>query len=279
MKRYVGGALPSPYDIRTFGLPTKAREVHTAGIKYPPKYILNQHNVGTCTSTSSVQHAGKALDKQWSDDFQYLCQKKFYDNNWSEGSSAFHALKVMHQIGLLPKEEWTWTTEADKKLPYSQYIQKLQSIPEAELNRLILIANKYKIKGYARLKDTTRDTIAEAISDNLNTGVIARFEIGSEWWTNPIEPLRKTAKVISGHLCLISRVVGDSFRIANTWGTAWADKGTAYYLRTDIQPTEAWVVYYNELPPEIQVQKDSRETIKGQILDLLQQIISLIAKL
>ena len=280
MKTYKTGAFKSPFDLRTFGyVPTKARYVHSAGLQYPEKYIKNQFSVGTCTATSATQHAGKALDKKWSDDFQYLCQKKFIDGNWLEGSSAFSACKVMHQIGLLPEEEWTHTTQEDKKLPYQQYIAKLNSISEAELQRLILIANKYKIKGYSKLPDVKRDTIANAIADNPNVGIITRYVIGSEWYQEPIEPLRAPKNPISGHLVNDTKVVGMSFRIANVWGKIWGDKGTAYYNYNDIRPTEAWVVYYNELPKEIQVQVESREQVIGKILAYIQQIIALLVKL
>ena len=270
------GAVVSPYDVRTFAVRAKAYAIDSGGVRYGPEDIQDQHRVGVCTAASEGQNAKKATKMEYSMDFLYLCQKKYYDKNWDEGSSAFHALKAAHQIGLLPLSQWKWTTESDRKLSYSEYIKKLQAVPDAEIERLKLIASRYKIKGYSKIA-TDRDSLAKYINESA-AGIIARFVIGTEWWTPPIEPLRQPKSVISGHLVTISNFVGNSFRIANTWGNKWADKGTAYFLLNETKPTEAWAVWYHdqELPEEVQKQLDSRATIYGRILNLIQEILKLL---
>jgi len=57
------------------------------GFNYLPTDILDQKNVGICTAISHIQNRNKANGKTYSADFQYLLQKKFYDMNWTEGSS------------------------------------------------------------------------------------------------------------------------------------------------------------------------------------------------
>ena len=287
------GALKSPLDVRTFSYPTKTYNKQKGGKRYDTADIENQSKVGICTAIHLTQNAKKATGIRYSADFQYLMQKKYFDANtsigWKEGSSIFHALKVAKGIGLLPEKDWKWTTQADRNLPYHEYIKKLQTVPENEIARLILIANKHKIKAYSSIP-VTRDAMAAAI-DNSKAGILARFLIGQEWWTdkngnrtwekNAIQPLRKSKKVISGHAVIESNYSGNSFRIANTWGPEWADLGTAYYLLREYSPTECWIVWYSEeeLPHEIIVQLESRASIVGKILNLIQQIIRLVQKL
>ena len=183
------------------------------------------------------------------------------------------ALKVGNKYGLLPENKWTFTTIQDRLLPYKDYIKKLKAIPETEIQKLLEISKDYKLAGYAQVP-VTRDSMANAI-DESKAGILIRMEVGSEWWTEPIEPLRKAKQVISGHAITESNYDGNSFRIANSWGSYWADKGTAYHLLDNL-PTEAWIPYYNELPKPIEEQKQKRATIIGQIMDYLQKIIALL---
>ena len=273
------GSLPSPFDLRTFGSKTTTNKKQKGGERYKPEDIESQKKVGICTSISLTQNTRKATKRKYSAEFQYLLQKKYYDGNWSEGSSIFHALKVAKNFGLLPEKYWIHTTYADRNLPYHEYIAKLKAIPDWEIKRLIKIANNYKIKAYAKVP-VTRDAMAQAI-DGSKAGILARFVIGSEWWRKPVEPLRKPIKPISGHAVTESNYDGDSFRNANTWSYLWADGGTAYFMLNDYKPTECWRVWYwdEEVPKEIQKKLGSRESIIGKIMNLIQQIVLLVLKL
>jgi hypothetical protein len=270
---YSTGAEKSKYDIRTFSyVPTKANLI--GGTKYLPEDIENQFRVGICTAIGLTQNARKALGIKFSADFQYLLQKKFLDKNWIEGSSIFSALSVAKNYGLLPEDKWTFTTEQDRLLSYGQYIKKLQAISDADIQKLLDIAKDYKISAYAQVP-VNRDMIANAI-DESKAGILCRFEVGTEWWTQPVEPIRPPAQVISGHAVTECNYSGNSGRIANSWGKDWADGGTAYFLMNNYKPTEAWIPYYAELPKPIEDQKQKRATIIGQIMDYLQKIIALL---
>jgi len=270
---YATGAEESPLDLRTFTYEPDTARIK-GGQRYQPKDIEDQHKVGICTSISVTQNAKKALGTEFSADFQYLMQKKFYDKNWNEGSSAFHSLKAAAEIGLLPASEWKHTTESDRKLGYEKYIKKLQAVSEKEIERLKAIAANYKISGYAKVP-VDRDMLANAI-DESRAGIICRYVLGKEWWTKPIEPIQKAQKPISGHLVTVSNYDGNSFRIANSWGIDWADKGTGYHLLTQYQPTEAWIIYYKDLPYNVEIKKLELESLNGQILTLLQQVVKLL---
>lgn len=264
---YSTGAQKSPYDIRTYSYkPDKAN--YKGGQRYTPKYINDQHRVGICTSISLTMNVHRATGKKYSPDFQYLLQKKFIDGNWDEGSSAFSALKAAHKYGMLPVKEFEkYVDEDDRKLTYRRYIKKLQNISDKDVDKLLAKCEK-PIEGYAKVP-ASRDLLANGIDEN-ESGLIARFTIGKEWWTKPIEPLRKPKEIISGHLINLTNYAGNSFRIANSWGTDWADKGTAYHLHRDYRPTEAWAVFYKEIPEEVDTKPIAKKVI--DIAELLKLI-------
>jgi hypothetical protein len=281
------GCDKSPYDIRTFAYPTKGKVVAPikAGVRYSPEDIEHQRNVGICTAISLTQNAKKATGIAFSADYQYL-EQKLAEGNWTEGSSIFTALGVAKHIGLLPANEWKWSTEADRDLPYSSYLKKLQSVPKSEIERLRGIASQYQIKAYASVP-VTRDAIALAIAES-KAGVLARYVIDDAWWTSragiitwakeALQPLRAPKTHGIGHAVTDSNVDGGSFRIANTFSEKWADGGTAYHLFNDYRPTEVWSVWYEDTPTEIIKKLEERKALLGQIKDLLQKVIALLAK-
>lgn len=275
---YATGADSSPVDERDFiYIPDKANV--KGGERYKPEDIEDQHRVGICTAISLTQNAKKALKVSFSADFQYLLQKKFYDKNWNEGSSARSALHTAKTYGFLPQNEWTHTSLSDRKLSYEKYITKLQAVADAEIERLLAIAANYKLlAGYAQVP-IDRDLLANAI-DESKAGLITRFVVGREWWTAPVEPLRKAVSPISGHLITICNYDGNSYRVANTWGDGWCDNGTAYGSLLTYQPTEAWIPYYNVLPAPIQEQKKKlSERQEKEVKKIEKKILTLLKKL
>lgn len=269
------GADESPYDVRTFAfVPSGVKS--KGGTRYKASDIEDQHKVGICTAISTTQNARKATGIRFSAEFQYLMQKKL-QGNWDEGSALYWSLKVAKNIGMLPEKYWKFTTEDDRKLSYDKYIKKLQAVSDREIEKLKVIASDYKISAYAKVP-VDRDLMAEAILES-KAGILTRYPLGREWWTKPIEPLQPPKKFISGHAVTDSNYDGNSFRIANTWGSDWADKGTAYRLQEQYAPTEAWIVYYDEVPKPIQTQKDNRVNVLGKVADLLQQVVVLYQKL
>jgi hypothetical protein len=261
------GALESPQDPRTFTYSPATANLK-GGERWKEEDIEDQHSVGICTAISLVMRAQKHFGRKFSPDFQYLCQKKFYDNNWDEGSSIFYALKVGKNIGFLPIEEFVYLTEDDRKLPYNQYIEKLKAIPDSDIELMKERASRYKLSAYASVP-VDRDFLANAIDE---TGaLLTRFVVGSEWWTAPIEPLRAPVVPISGHAVNLTNYNGNSFRNANSWGIDWADKGTAYFLFNNYKPTEAWSVWFEEVPPEIEEQINA--LTKQKIVDVLNKLI------
>lgn len=290
MFEYTGGALPSAKDIRTFSYsPLGMKIPKKGGKRYLYTDIEDQSRVGICTAIHLTQNAGKAYGKKFSADFQYLCQKMFYDKNWNEGSSILAALWVAKNIGFLEEKDWKYTKQQDRRRGYEWYVDKLKNIPIDEIERLkekvkCSTFSTYKVKAFASVP-VERDFMASAIFEDNYSGILARFALGNEWWTKKtggntndkkyIEPLRPPQKVISGHAVTISNFDGGSFRIANTWGNDWADNGTAYFLLKQYQPTECWRVWYQRidgLPLEIEKQLAERGGLEGKLFNILEYI-------
>lgn len=238
------GAEESIQDPRTISYEPTLGVLYTKdGYPYLPEEHEHQHKVGICTAIHLVQHQQKANNKEYSPDFQYLLQKKYYDGTWNEGSSILNALKVGKKYGFLPANLWTHTTEADRLLPYNQYITKLKAIPEVEIQRLLLLCVD-KIPGYAQVDINNPTDIARAIYES-KAGILCRYVVGSEWWIDPINPLRKPVLVVSGHAIIMSEfdyTDGVKQVLANTWGQTWADGGNADIDWMKYRPTEAWTV-------------------------------------
>lgn len=250
------GAHESPVDPRT----VKHEDVVTAGVPlvtggtvYLPRDIRNQHKVGICTAISLVQNRQKAKGREYSADFQYLLQKKLYDNvvhgyPWIEGSSIMTALKVGKNVGFLPAELWTATTEADRELPYGDYVAKLQAVPDAEVARLMALCVD-KIPGYAVVDASDPQKIAHAIADS-EAGVICMYGCGNTWWLpswlpKDINPLRRPWPYTSYH------AIGMTFfdysrtllqKLANTWSADWNDEGNADIDQGNYAPREVWSI-------------------------------------
>ena len=225
--------------------------ISKGGVNYLPTDIENQRKVGICTGISDTQLNQKKNSKKYSADFFYLLEKRI-DGNWIEGSSILTSLKVANKIGFLPVEFWNYTTESDRDLPYEQYITKLQTIPESEVQRLILLCVD-KIAGYAQIDISNPQNIANAIL-NSKAGILCRFNVGVEWYSkngvitwdsNLIDPLQPPVVVIGGH-AIIGNSVDFTTRfilgVANTWSSLWNKLGCGTIDLSIYPPTEAWVI-------------------------------------
>lgn len=250
------GALPSLKDKRTIKAKTLTLSgvpYLKGGIDYLPEDIEHQSKVGICTAIWLTQNRAKANGRKYSADFQYLLEKKFYDLNWTEGSSILVSLKVGKNYGFLPAELWTYTTQEDRDQGYDHYIAKLQAIPDTEIYRLISLCVD-KIAGYAQVDVNDAQSLAKAIVAS-QAGLGCMYLVGKEWYTDingviswlasAISPLRPPKQVISGHAITMNKFDYTQFTrqtLANTWSALWANKGTAEIDHDNYKPLEAWLI-------------------------------------
>ena len=287
MNNFSFGAIESKKDNRTVfhdELTTMAdpSASSTGGYDYLPEDIEHQHKVGICTAISLTQNAQKAIGRKFSPEFQYLCQKKYYDLNWSEGSSILNALKVGKNIGFLPIEEWTYTKEEDRLLPYDAYIAKLKAVPDSEIERLKMLCTDYKLSGYAQIDQADPMAISRAITAS-KSGILCMYLVGQEWWTPSwnsadIDPLKAPVNYVSGHAISMTKYdYTKSFmqKLANTWGITWDIQGTANINWLNYKMRECWIPYYGMTEAQLQ-------ELKAQLqakLSLLQKIVALYTQL
>jgi len=244
------GALASKIDPRTIRhdeVVMGGAPLVTGGVAYLPADIRHQHTVGICTAISLTQNWTKARGREYSAEAQYLFQKKYYDGNWTEGSSILNALKVGKNIGFLPAELWTATTEQDRLLPYAQYIAKLQ-LPDAEVLRLINLCVD-KLPGYASVDVTDPQKIAQAINDS-EAGILCMYRAGDTWFIpswqpKDINPLRKPNPWTSGHAITMSAfdyTTAPMQKLSNSWGVLWDLQGNADINWSNYPMQEAWSI-------------------------------------
>lgn len=269
----VFGANPSPYDQRTvIHETTVTAPLLKGGVIYDLSDHLNQWYVGICTAISLIQNRRKANGKDYSWDFQYLLQKKYVDFDWNEGSSIFSALKVGKNFGFLPSSLWTHTTVEDLKLPYSQYLAKLQSITDSEISRLVALCVD-KIPGYAQLDVSDLQGLGKAILDS-EVGILCRYEVGAEWYS-PSNPLKAPIKTIGAHAIGSTHfdfTVNLDTKLANTWG-GWNGDGNANNNLETYTPSEAWIIL--KTAPVIK-QPTLKIGAKGDAVKLLQNELNAI---
>lgn len=256
-EKFGTGAIVSELDPRTIKhLDLAGVPLIFGGVIYTPADHDNQHHVGICTAISRTELRQKQTGRKYSPDFQYLLQKKYCDGGFNyEGSSILSANKIAYNYGFLPLELFTYITEADRSLPYDQYILKLQAIPDAEIERLAgkpsPLTGKIegglcvdKIVGYAQVEVNDAQAVAKAVIDSPNqAGILCRYGCQSNWWTPPIDPLRYAPET-SGHAIILSSFdynISFMQMLANTWGPYWNIGGNAHINWSNYPMSEAWV--------------------------------------
>lgn len=261
------GAFPSENDPRAYiheNSYDKADIIPpTHSITYKPDEVKHQRKIGICTSESLIQLAEKHFGRKFSDDFQYLAQKKEYDRNWGEGSSLQSALWVAKNIGLLPQEKLARILDLYPEINYEEYVARLQSITNDEYLRLKNEASKYKIVGFARVDTSNKDSIAKAMIDS-KVGLYTRYEVTTDWYTDiygfvtwafdKISPLRRKGTFLSGHAISATAydfTSSEKYGLTNTWGTEYGRQGYVEAINSITQMKEAWIVYWDKVPENV----------------------------
>lgn len=258
----IHGADESPKDSRTIKEPKTSILAYftfakDGGKPIKPECILDQNRVGICTSISNVQLVFDRTGKRYSEDFQYLIQKLYYDKSWHEGSSVFHSIKASYDLGYLPKEIFDKYFTRDTNESYAVYIERLKAIAYNEKLMQELLAQCEKVmQGYTNI-GVSLPAIAQAIDDTEN-GVLVRFTCGWSWFYKVINGLVKTcwdgeliepitAPIatptfpITGHAVSLPFYKTSALYLGNTWSKFWCADGHA---KVDYMPTEAYKVYF-----------------------------------
>ena len=247
------GAKLSPVEKGTMvHFSVNAAPLTKGGIIYAPADSDDQFTVGICTGIDLANMASKVYGKKYSPDFHYFMQKVHYDGDMTEGSSNLSSLKVGQNIGFLPIELFPYITEADRQLPYAEYIAKMQAIPSAEIAQCVAQCEN-KLLGYASVNPDIQ-SMAQAILDS-QAGIMCMYEVDDAWWTSvagiasyapaDIDPIRAPKTVMDGHSIkptYFDFSASPWLLHANTWGTTYDLEGNCHvgYL-----PEEVFIPYFN----------------------------------
>jgi hypothetical protein len=132
------------------------------------------------------------------------------------GSYPRHVCKVLNKIGTCRDKFWEYNKTATDRI--DRYIINWQ-----ENRRALGDAKKYKIKGYVRL-----DTVQEMVNALVEHGP---FVLGMDWdsaWFKVSELGRLRWKNVVGRHMFTVVGVDNGFKIFNSWGKGWGQKGFGF---------------------------------------------------
>lgn len=260
-KYLIHGAIESPKDSRTIKEKSSILDFFTfpkdGGRAVKPECILDQNRVGICTAIANVEIVYDRTGKRYSEDFQYLLQKKYLDKAWYEGSSVFNSVKASLQYGYLPKEIFDNYFVRNPNEDYATYSTRLKLIADNENMMADLLKRCEKVLLGYTLLDNNLPAIAKAIDDTDN-GVLVRYTCGWSWfyklvngvtnncWNGEIiepitEPVATPTFPITGHAVSLPFYKTGGLYLANSWSKLWCADGHA---RIDYMPTEAYKMYF-----------------------------------
>lgn len=240
--------------------------------------LCNQLKLGICTKCAGrmAQESFNSKGKQLSEYWGYLIQKILIDDViygfHFEGSSASTMLKASWKYGTPSKDiEQSFPLKTDGT--YQEFIQSFKDLYGGVIPQAVLLnAANNKIPGYYHVPV---DPVSLAKEISNGKVLIARVEVGDNWWTKPdgsysnkakdLMPIRTPKTVVSGHLVCLNEYNGlnaEQLLIGpNSWSENWGNKGYFSFIFNQQAPyyfTEAWAI--GEIPPEvIQLVKDLPE--------------------
>lgn len=263
---YIPGfaAESSPNDERNW----QHSNITATASQIPEKYKIeyktttHQRKVGVCTSDALTQMASKYFGERMSRDFQYNMQKVTYDGNWYEGSSLLSALTVSKNIGFLPERFFPDIIDSNPNIDYNEYLVILKSrLTPEKVAELKTIAANYKIKGYASV-GTDPASLAKGIYDSKEIGLYVRYNMTTDWWMkngqykhlySDLCDITNNQNYTGGHAIIQTGYDFSKYRqawVTNSWGDLWCspNKGSGSHDLQTVSPTEAWIVYWSEIP-------------------------------
>lgn len=254
------GMLPSPPDDRDWPLSKIAMPVAlppSVRMDHLVPHIFDQGRCGTCvgmagaTIKNAFANRKKLLPESGlSPLFLYARCKQEDGIPDQEGTYPRVALKVMQHDGIAP----------ENVLPYSELPQdaclRFPEITQAYLDA----AQDFRIKAYARLWTVNETKQALAAGKFVMAGVLVTDSF--------LQPQNGIIQLPEGRLLGLHAIAlcgyddtKQAFRMVNSWGTAWGEKGFAWLpyafceWKSDLGMTalaEAWGVEMEQVKPTAQ---------------------------
>ena len=144
------------------------------------------------------------------------------------------ALKTLQKLGAVKQQDF----------PYNIEMEKAKKIVDNELDRLVKLAEQFKIKSYVRL--FTENEIQQFLL-STNCPIPISISTRNMELEDGILQIPESYANLGGHMILIIGWNETGFIIQNSWGEEWGDKGLGI-LPYEYRINEAWGVVLNESP-------------------------------
>ena len=182
--------------------------------------IRNQGKQGSCYAQCVAcvkewqENRDYGFNEYFSPQFFYNCRPNLYDKNTKndEGMYSRDVMKLMKEIGIC----------YEKYYAYGR-IEHKSKIPEKIVNQ----ARQHLISGYAKV-NTMLDLKRNLIENGPCMITFPVYNYSSEFWKK-----KNWKKIIGGHAVVVVGYNNIGFKIRNSWGKNWGDKGYSIYKYLD----------------------------------------------
>lgn len=258
------GSLFSKPDVRDFVASTNEEKFPTGFyLSFMPP-VKNQGSVGSCVA-HAIATVAEYYNRKETGTFTPMSTGYIYGNRrltLHKGSGMFtrDALKTMTKYGDVINEDFPINVEVPEAI--TEFEDCAESLEWAGLN--------YKFAEYYKLKDEN------AIKAHLMTG---NPVIMSMWWYDDIEMNKgilqtkmKKSYSTSGHCMVIYGWNQYGWKVQNSWGTQWGDKGR-FILPYKVKLKEAWGIKDATSNSSLTIKKPFSSTFGKNVAKTLNKIL------
>jgi C1A family cysteine protease len=211
--------------------------------------IIDQGHLGSCVWNAIAQavrishvKAGVSQPKLLSRLFGYYFSRAYHhQTNEDSGTFIRYGFSVLNKFGFCPEELWTYSDGPDKfrKMPGWQAIQGAYD------QRSPTTYQRIYDDGDARLL-AIKQAIAAGYAVVFGTDVSVDFCNGTLASDGEKPPIGKS--IAGGHAMCVVGYNGNLFRVANSWGSDFGDRGfvnfTGDYLKW-ANTNDLWIVQHS----------------------------------
>jgi fibronectin type 3 domain-containing protein len=218
-KMYSAGSMVPPASAEPRALPTKV----DLSKDMPP--VGSQGMQSSCVAWATA-YAAKSyqeyIEHEWKYDDNTLFSPAFIYNQINggvdKGSSIYDACQLMVKMGCATLDTMPYNVKNYKSKPNSQAVKE---------------AGKYKAEKFYTIKPTEISTIKSYLSKGYPVifGATVYMNFNNLNKSNPVYN-SKSGKSMGGHAMTLvgydDSKYGGAFKLINSWGTGWGDKGYAW---------------------------------------------------
>lgn len=232
----------------------------SASINMPKKYeidmpnVKNQRVVNSCVAHSLstfMEEYYKSDKKDFSTGFIY----GYRPNNYYQGEGMYprEALKTLQKVGNVLHSHF----------PYNIEMPNIKRIVDANLESLIKLAEKYKIKSYARIY--TNNNIKKCLFNECPVPISIPVYNGLKLDKNNVIQM-PDGEIEGYHMTILYGWNEQGFLLQNSWGDSWGNKGCAI-LPYNYPIDSAWAISMDSNKIE------TKQNVLQKISVLLQKLI------